>query len=133
MFVLGAAEKSGALITARYAWVKQKPLFAFPYFPGSYAGEGCNAILRAGGTLVESAQDIAEKMQISLEEEQIREVPLTADEKRLLTVLKDMAERHVMEIASATNMPTFKVKAVLSALEVKGVVVSVGGNRYKPI
>ena len=82
---------------------------------------------------MESAQDIAEKMQISLEEEQIREVPLTADEKRLLTVLKDMAEGHVMEIASATNMPTFKVKAVLSALEVKGVVVSVGGNRYKPI
>ena len=133
VFVLGAGEKSGALITARYAWGQQKPLFAIPYFPGSMAGEGCNAILRAGGTLVETAQDVAEKLEINLEEEEKREVPLTADEKRLILVLKELAEGHVMELASATGMPAFKVKGILSALEVKGVVVAVGGNRYKPL
>ena len=34
VFVLGAAEKSGALITAKYAQKEKKPIFALPYFPG---------------------------------------------------------------------------------------------------
>ena len=131
--VLGAAEKSGALITARYAWGQKKPVFALPYFPGSAASEGCNAIIKGGGFLTETAFDIAAKLGINLEEQKILEIDLTADELKIMTALRNLAEAHIMDLAAISGLPTFKAKAVLSALEVKGVVVSVGGNRYKPL
>lgn len=132
VLVLGAAEKSGALITAKYAKEQQKPVFALPYFPGSAAGEGCNKLLKAGGILTENTLDITARMDIKIEEK-TREVVLTADEEKLLTALKTMAEGHANELAAAAGIAPFKVRAVLSALEVKGLVTALGGNRYAPV
>ena len=132
VLVLGAAEKSGALITARYAMAQGKPVFALPYFPGSAAGEGCNKLLKTGGILTESASDIATRMDIQTQEKKPA-VPLTADEEKLLSALKTLAEGHASELAAAAGIPPFKVRAVLSALEVKGLVTALGGNRYAPV
>ena len=132
VLVLGAAEKSGALITAKYAMSQGKPVFAFPYFPGSAAGEGCNKLLKTGGILTESASDITARMNIQTEEK-TRTVVLTADEEKLLSALKTLAEGHASELAAAAGIPPFKVRAVLSALEVKGLVTALGGNRYAPV
>lgn len=132
VLVLGAAEKSGALITAKYAMAQGKPVFAFPYFPGSAAGEGCNKLLKTGGILTESASDITARMNIQTEEK-TRTVVLTADEEKLLSALKTLAEGHASELAAAAGIPPFKVRAVLSALEVKGLVTALGGNRYAPV
>lgn len=132
VLVLGAAEKSGALITAKYAMAQQKPVFALPYFPGSAAGEGCNKLLKTGGILTENSSDITARMGIKAEEK-IRTVILTADEEKLLTALKNMAEGHASELAAAAGIPPFKVRAVLSALEVKGLVTALGGNRFAPV
>ena len=132
VLVLGAAEKSGALITARYAMAQGKPVFALPYFPGSAAGEGCNKLLKTGGILTESASDIATRMDIQTQEKKPA-VQLTADEKKLLSALKTLAEGHASELAAAAGIPPFKVRAVLSALELKGLVTALGGNRYVPV
>ena len=132
VLVLGAAEKSGALITAKYTMAQGKPVFAFPYFPGSAAGEGCNKLLKTGGILTESASDITARMDIQTEEK-TRTVVLTADEEKLLSALKTLAEGHASELAAAAGIPPFKVRAVLSALEVKGLVTALGGNRYAPV
>ena len=132
VFVLGAAEKSGALITAKYAMAQEKPIFALPYFPGSAAGEGCNKLLKTGGILTENALDITTRMGIKTEEK-TRVVTLTSDEEKLLTALKTLAEGHASELATAAGIPPFKVRAVLSALEVKGLVTALGGNRYAPV
>ena len=132
VLVLGAAEKSGALITARYAMAQGKPVFALPYFPGSAAGEGCNKLLKTGGILTESASDIATRMDIQTQEKKPA-VQLTADEEKLLSALKTLAEGHASELAAAAGIPPFKVRAVLSALEVKGLVTALGGNRYAPV
>ena len=132
VLVLGAAEKSGALITAKYAAAQGKPVFAFPYFPGSAAGEGCNKLLKTGGVLTESALDITARMDIKTEEK-TRAVVLTADEEKLLSALKTLAEGHASELAAAAGIPPFKVRAVLSALEVKGLVTALGGNRFAPV
>ena len=132
VLVLGAAEKSGAMITAKYAMAQEKPVFALPYFPGSAAGEGCNKLLKMGGILTENTSDIITRMDIKAEEK-TRAVVLTADEEKLLSALKTLAEGHASELAAAAGIPPFKVRAVLSALEVKGLVTALGGNRYAPV
>lgn len=130
--VLGAPEKSGALITAKYAEKLDKKVFALPYAPNTSAGEGCNALIKKGAYLVENATDVLSAFDI--DERQAKPVvTLSADEEKLWTALKDMTEAHVTELAQATGVPVFKIRAVLSALEVKGLAVSLGGNRYSPV
>ncbi len=128
-FVLGAGEKSGALITARYAALAKLPIFAFPYPPNSSSGAGCNRLIKQGGRLVEGTADILQAfgMDAVLQKE---EVSLSADEGKVYEVLQELGEGHATELAARTGIPVFKLRAVLSALEVKGKAVSLGGNRY---
>ena len=133
VLVLGAAEKSGALITAKYAKTQKKPIFALPYFPGSAAGEGCNRLLKEGAILTETAFDITEKMGIKTVEKIRRAVELTADEEKMLTALKTLADGHIAQLAETAGLPAFKAKMLLSALEVKGLATALGGNRYAPV
>ena len=128
VLVLGAGEKSGALITAKYAMEFKKPIFALPYPPNSSSGAGCNALIKKGGFLTESVLDIGEKLAVDLAEKK-KEISLTADEEKLYQCLQE-GEAHASELAQKTGIPVFKLRAVLSSLEVKGVVVSLGGNRY---
>ena len=132
ILVLGAAEKSGALITAKYAKQQGKPVFALPYFPGSAAGEGCNQLLKSGGILTDSASDITIRLGIETVEKK-RVVELSADEEKMLNALKSLADSHVAELAVAAGIPIFKAKMLLSALEVKGLATALGGNRYAPV
>ena len=82
--------------------------------------------------MTESAFDVAAKLAINLEERKLSEVKLTVDEGKLMTTLRSMTEGHIMDLASMSGFPAYKVKALLSALEVKGAVVALGGNRYTP-
>lgn len=130
--VLGAGEKSGALLTAQAAREFEKPLFALPYPPNSQAGAGCNRLIKEGAYLVENAADIAEKLGVELAKKG-RDVALSAEEERLLTALRALTEAHASELAAKTGVPVFKLRAILSSLEVKGLLVSLGGNRYAAV
>ena len=131
VLVLGAAEKSGALITAKYAKAQEKPVFALPYFPGNAAGAGCNALLKQGGILTENALDIAVKIGINLgDKKETRS--LTAEEEKVFALLREYTEVHASELAARSGVPIFKLRAILSSLEVKGRAISLGGNRYSP-
>ncbi len=129
VLVLGAAEKSGALVTAKYAKQLGRKIFALPYFPGSAAGAGCNALLKSGGILVENTFDVTASMGITMIKEKTA-IALTLDEEKMLTALEDMSEGHIIELSAKAGIPAFKAKAVLSALEIKGKAVALGGNRY---
>lgn len=131
VLVLGAGEKSGALITAKYAQAYRKPIFALPYPPNSSSGAGCNGLIKRGGYLTESAQDIAEKYGVDLTEKK-QELTLSNDERKVYEILRE-GEAHVTELAAGTGIPVFRLRAMLSALEVKGIVVSLGGNRYAAV
>ena len=127
--VLSADEKSGALVTAKYAQKAGKKIFALPYSPNAAAGAGCNALIKKGAYLTESADDVLEQFGIE-ERVEKKEIALSEDEERLYQALQDLGESHVSALSQKSGVPIFKARAVLSALEVKGLAVSVGGNRY---
>lgn len=130
--VLGAAAKSGALITAKYLRENGKPLFAIPYAPNTAAGEGCNWLIKTGAYLTETAADVLEQFGIQ-ETDCQPTIQLTETEEKVLNALKALAEAHVNELSVATGLPLFKLLSVLSALEVKGVVAKLGGNRFAAV
>jgi DNA processing protein len=131
LLVLGAGEKSGALITAKYAMQYAKRIFALPYPPNSSSGAGCNTLIKKGAYLTENALDIAERLGIDLTDKR-KEISLTADEEKVFEALQER-EMHATEVSARTGIPVFKLRAILSALEVKGLVVALGGNRYSAI
>ena len=56
--VVQAAERSGALITARWAADQGRDVFAVPGPAGEPLSRGCNQLLREGAVLVESGWDV---------------------------------------------------------------------------
>ena len=131
VLVLGASEKSGALITAKYAEEFKKQIFALPYPPSSGAGCGCNALIKKGAALTETAEDVLAFY--GLKAAQKTEISLSENERKALAFLKDEGEAHLSELAAATGLPTFKISAVLSSLEMKGLAVKLGGNRFAAV
>ncbi|MBQ7770503.1 MAG: DNA-protecting protein DprA [Clostridia bacterium] len=132
VLVLGAGEKSGALITAKYAQEFSKKIFAIPYPPNAAAGAGCNALIKKGGYLTESAADVFAVYGIDASQTKIK-IELSADEEKAYNALREISEGHINEVATATGIPVFKLRAVLSALEIKGLATALGGNRYSVV
>ena len=132
VLVLGAGGKSGALITAKYAKEYSKKIFALPYPPNSAAGAGCNALIKQGAYLIESAADIFTVYGVDVAEIKPK-IELSSDEEKLYSALRELSEGHINELAAATGIPVFKLRAVLSALEIKGLIVALGGNRYSVV
>ncbi len=128
VLVLSAGEKSGALITAKYAKEYAKSVFALPYPPSAAAGVGCNDLIKKGGYLTETAQDVLEKFGVT--STQKARPALQGDEAKVYEALSQNLEAHVSELSSSTGIPVFKLRAILSALEVKGCATALGGNRY---
>ena len=129
--IVSAGEKSGTLITAKYLKEQDKKVFAFPYPPNAPDGVGCNALIKAGGILTESAEDIFTAFGVEVTKKQ--RLVLSETEEKIVAVLQEYGELHITELSEKSGVAPFKARAILSALEVKGAVVSVGGNRYSPV
>lgn len=128
VLVISAGEKSGALITANTALEYGRDVFAIPYNPGISQGAGCNELLKKGAYVCTCAQDVFDCYGVLPQEE--RAVSLTSEEERLYQILHTEGEMHAAVLADRAGLPISEIAAVLSSLELKGLAVKTGGNRY---
>lgn len=136
--VIEARERSGALITARFAAEQGKEVFAVPGPITSKASAGPNRLIQQGAKLVEDVEDILEE--ISAFHSKIKPPPanpksedlfslLTSEEQELLNLLSDQPVG-IDGILVKFGKGPGRIHESLLNLELKGAIKSLPGKRY---
>lgn len=134
--VVEAAERSGALISARHAMEQNREVFAVPGRVDSRASRGCHRLIRDGARLVENTDDILEELgplATPIPTESGRtvhhpaELQLNEQEQLVLDVIGDEPTR-IDAVVSATGLPTPRVLATISVLEMRSLIRRLSGQ-----
>jgi DNA processing protein len=143
--VVDAGEHSGALITARCAAEQGRDVFVVPGSIFSPQTRGCHRLIKEGARLVESAEDIFEEYGMEAVIRQtsggsiMMDPPLTTagDDIRGLTAPEQELMNHLSpvplsidELTELSGLSVDRLAEVLLALELKGRIQSVPGQRY---
>ncbi|RTZ13972.1 DNA-protecting protein DprA [Vibrio aquaticus] len=139
VLVIEAAEKSGSLITARYAIEQGREVFALPGSFHQASARGGNLLIKQGACLVLSVKDIMDEIESLRSWSNENKPPIQTDlfEKieskeelpfPLLLANVGSEATPVDILASRTNIPVQEVMMQLLELELLGHVVAVSGG-----
>jgi len=133
VLVVEAADRSGALITARLAREAGRPVLAVPGPIDSAVSRGANRLIRGGAAPVTRPEDVLEALGLAAA------TPASAagagraaqgsDEERILAAL-DGAGASVDELAERTGMAVGPLRTTLLRMRLQGVVEPAAGDRY---
>ncbi|WP_373949233.1 DNA-processing protein DprA [Vibrio pomeroyi] len=136
--VVEAAEKSGSLITARYAMEQGREVFALPGSIHSPTSRGGNSLIKAGACLVQNAQDVLIEIKSLLnwsidQQPSLFEPTQNEGENEqlpfpLLLANVGLEATPVDILAQRTHIPVHEVMMQLLELELSGHVVAVSGG-----
>jgi DNA processing protein len=138
--IVEAADKSGALITARHAAEQGREVFAVPGPVDSPASAGSLQLLRQGAKLIRGADDVLEELQalpaLALAEAGSRETApsgpppnLDDTQRRIWDALEE--RRTVDELSRQMQLSLGELARHLMMLELKKVVRRLPGNWYE--
>ncbi|HIF9085881.1 TPA: DNA-processing protein DprA [Photobacterium damselae] len=135
VLVVEAAQKSGSLITANYALEQGREVFAIPGSIYNPASRGCNALIKSGAKLVESAQDIFEEVgaltECAINHQLSQALPETENEQLPFPELLATVGSEVIPVdvlAERSQMPVHDVMTQLLELELLGLVTALPGG-----
>lgn len=138
--VVESAAKGGSLITADLALNYNREVFAFPGRVYDEYSSGCNMLIKNHrATLITNAEDMIEAMGWENTKEkkggnavQMELFPeMSEGEMAIVGVLKNVDDKHINQIVIDTNMSYSKVSMMLFDMEMKGVVMALGGARFR--
>lgn len=148
--VMEANEKSGSLITAKYAHKQNKSIFAVPANPLNPQANGTNMLLKNGANLLTSADDILENINSkspidlfdSINEESLifdNYIELEDDNKNIIEledeVISMLSETPISieKILKQSNANKKEIISTLLLLELDGKIISENSNMYSRI
>jgi DNA processing protein len=139
LVVVEAAERSGSLISARFANEQGREVMAVPGSPLDPRARGCNGLIRQGATLVQSTADVLEALtplarsMLDADRPYTPEPPTPADptaqDRTLVQQALSPTPTPVDEIARATGAPLPVIQTILLELELAGRLERHAGNR----
>ena len=124
VLIIEAEEKSGTLITARLATEYNRDVLAVPGSINSLSSKGTNRLIRQGATPITSPDDLLEALGFEIAKDEDKQAKLFADcspeEKKVLDLLREPISRD--ELIRQMEMPTPTAQAIISVMEIKGLI-----------
>ena len=122
--IIEAEERSGTLITARLTTEYNRDLLVVPGSIFSPNSKGTNRLLHQGATPVTCAEDVLEALGFELDKDEKKQAKLFFDllpeEKIVMEILRNPTSRD--DLIRAIKMPTPTANALLSVMEIKGLI-----------
>ncbi|MCL2389824.1 MAG: DNA-processing protein DprA [Endomicrobia bacterium] len=139
--VTEAAQKSGAVITARFAAEYGKDVFAVPGSVYSVLSKGANSLIKDGAFLALTPQDMLEQItDINIYSDNENEkspnlsASLSENEQKALNLIKDCDEGlHSDIIAQKLNIEISEIAAIIFKLEAEGLIKAAPGQFYTAV
>ncbi|OHA38864.1 MAG: DNA protecting protein DprA [Candidatus Taylorbacteria bacterium RIFCSPLOWO2_02_FULL_43_22b] len=129
VLVVEAEEKSGTLITSKFATEYNRDVLTVPGSIFSSTSAGPHMLIRLGATPVTRSEDIIEQLGLAPKSQHSMNFgydDCSADEKRIIELLKSPLPRD--ELITALGMSTGKANTLLSVLEIKGIITETMGE-----
>lgn len=137
--VVESAARGGSLITASLAFGYSREVCAFPGRISDAASAGCNSLIACNkAQLITSAEDLLQAMHWEAEASagavtQMEMFPqLEADESAVVAAMRQLGEEIAMpQLAEMLQWPVSRVLSATFTLEMKNMIVTVPGSRYR--
>jgi DNA processing protein len=136
LLVVEAAQQSGSLITACMALEQNREVFAIPGSIHNPLARGCNALIRQGAKLVETAADIFEEFgqynqSHNRTSAQSAQTALDLEQQNLLNLIP-YSPITVDNLVQESGLSVEAVSSTLLVLELQGYIAgAAGGNYYR--
>lgn len=135
--VIEATERSGALITARFAAEQGREVFAVPGQALGARSRGTNRLIKEGAKLVEGVEDIIEEFSdiFSVLKERgedfkkVKKEELKGCDEAIYNLIS-LEPKHIDQIVRECALPVSQVTSTLFSLEVKGLIRQLRGKFF---
>lgn len=135
LLVIEAKEKSGTLITAKYANDQSKEIFAVPGNINSIYSKGTNLLIRDGALIATSVDDIISGVKdfsdflIDKKKENFLQIELSEIEQKIFDIIKEKPTSN-NEISERLKISIIEINSHLTMLELKDIISELSGGIF---